>query len=237
MALINFQSALYFAPKPPTAELLARLRAAVPAVGKELGIDLRALDDANAAILAGDDEQFEALGRQLFLLYDEERRFYDTNEWMLQISVLDDYSQASALNVLPELTEATRELTNFVWNRLVQITRALVVHSSPVIAQINGLDEEVGGQVISPKTVEPGRLPEFLTPYTYLDDSIGEPLARAAEAADAYRVERLPSGWAVQLVQDFYHRPSLRLLDAVREVYGTRSAPYEQTPVFEDVEG
>lgn len=234
MALINFQAALYFHPKPDNSRLIARLGDAIPVLNDQLKVNLRPMDETSAKILRGDEALFEENGKQFFLLYDEEKVFYDTTEWSLSISFLDAYSQCNAVHVSPELTEPTKELTNFVWERFLGIIKALVAQTEPFIAQINGLDEEENRQLISPQTVKAKTLPEFFTPYTYLDQPLlDEFLADKLKTAGAYEVERFSSGWSLQFVRDFYTTPSRTLLKALREAL-TGKVYYKQTSVFED---
>ncbi|MCA1816455.1 MAG: hypothetical protein LC746_08645 [Acidobacteria bacterium] len=235
MALINLQAALYFQPKPANADLLARVGAAIPALNERLRINLRALDDTAARILGGAEELFEESGNQFFLLYDEEKCFYGTNEWTLYVSFLDDYENATAVHVNPELPEPTEELTGFVWSRLLGIVKELIIQTEPSVAQINGLDEEEGGQIVSPRTLRAGALPEFFTPYTYLDQSLLDPsAARKIEDAGAYSVERLASGWSIQFVENFNVEPPSRLIKTLRELNKARKPVYKQTPMTDD---
>ena len=233
MALETLQAVLYFVPKPATPELLELLRNAIPAVSDELYINLRPLDETNKAILSGDDDAFEEIGHRLFLQYDEKGCPRDAFDWILHVMLKDEALNGSALFLVPTLPEATKETINLVWNRLIEITTAFVIRLKPLMAAINGVDTQIGGQVVSLKRIKLGTLPLFFTPYAYLDSSFGHVLGEKLKAAGAYRVEQLPTGIVVQFVADFYCRPSHALKKSLREIYGTQSTLYKQTDVHE----
>ena len=235
MSLINLQAALYFPKDRNILALRAGLQSAVQAINRQLKLNLRPLDETNAEAFTGSEEAFTTNGQQIFLVYDEEKSFYGTNEFSLQLEFIDDYKQANAIHITPELTEPTQELTNLVWERLLSIVRVLADQMKPLIAQINGLDEEDTRQLISAKTIQPGSLPEFFTPFTYLDNSlIDSSVVEKLKAGGAFKIERLSSGWAFQFVENFYAQPSAKLKSAIRSLLRKSKVAYKQTAVDED---
>jgi len=232
MALIELQAGLFFCPKPSNTELQKSLNAAIRDLNEVMTLDLRPMDDMNARVLAGDREAFEANGKQLFLLYSETRPFSDSAESSLHIMIQDEYAHCAALHIGPELTEPTREQTRFVWTWLVKFVEELSRRMKPLVTQINGVDEDGPGHLVSAKTLR-ASLPQFFTPYTYVDQSLADDLPRQLEQAGAYRVSRVGSGWGFQLVEDLHQQPPRAVLNVLRTALGSKK-PYRHTPIGED---
>jgi hypothetical protein len=226
VALIGFQAALFFAPKPSSQELLEALRANCNDFAAAVGFDVRPLSPASEAALAGDDRAYQEIGRQIIVVCSIE----DAESTVL-IAPLDAYSQSNALMLSPSIAEADRDLTNLTWTHTVHGTKVLIERLRPTVAQINGLDEEVGGQVVSPKTIAPATVPTFVTPFTYVEEPGGTRLARAASAAGVHRVQRLAAGWAIQFVPDFYAAPPAELTHELEREFGDAAPEYRQTDV------
>ena len=233
MSLTTFQAALYFVPQPDLKAFLRQLQKAVETVDRKMGIQLRPEEEIDKEILSGDLEKFDENGDQLFLAYDAGKLDSPENEGLLHLQFINDYPGATALLLAPTLTEPTKELTNAVWNGLLAIVKGLVTEMEPLIAQINGVDDEGGSQIISAKTVAPRKLPQFFTPYTYLDRSIGAKVVEKLSDAGAYSIEKTKAGWSIQFVKDFYSSPPKELVRTLSEVLGSRRSAYKQTKVEE----
>ena len=226
MALIGFQAALFFAPKPSSEELLQALRSACKDFAAAVPFDVRPLTPASEAALAGDDKAYREIGRQIIVVCSA-----GDAESTVLIAPLDAYSQSNALMVSPSLTESDRDLTNLVWTHTVDGIKALIERMRPTVAQINGLDEGEGQAVVSPKTIAPGAVPEFLTPFTYVEEPGGTRLARAAGSAGMHKVERLAAGWAIQFVPDLYSAVPGELTEELEREFGSGAPGYLQTDV------
>lgn len=227
MALIGIQAALFLAPKPSTADVLGALRRRCGDLAAAAAVSVEPLDPGSAAALA-DARAFAGNGSQALLLCRGSRV-----ESTVRVSLLDAHPHTAALVLQPSIMEADRGLTDLTWDATLRVTKRLVEGLRPIAAQVNGLDEAVGGQIASPREVTPGKVPPLLTPFTYVAAPAGDALARAAEVAGAFAVERLATGWAVQFVPGFYSSPP-RDLDAVLErAFGADAPVYRQTEVDE----
>jgi hypothetical protein len=222
VALIGFQAALYFAPKPSSEELLRLLRDACKDLTLPFGV--RALTPASEAALAGDDDAYREIGRQIIVVCSAEDAESD-----VLIAPLDGYSQSSALMLSPSLTESDPYLTSLVWLHTVEGIKGLIERMRPTVAQINGAGDDDDADVVSPKTIAPGTVPEFLTPFTYVEEPGGTRLARAASSAGVHKVERLAAGWAVQFVPDFFTAPPEELEEELLREFGDAAPGYRQT--------
>jgi hypothetical protein len=224
VTLIGFQAALYFAPKPSSEALLQRLRSACKDL--TLPFERRPLTPASAAALAGDDDAYREIGRQIIVTCSDGEVESD-----VLIAPLDAYSQSSALMLSPSLTESDPDLTNLTWEHTVTAIKLLIEHMRPAVAQINGAGDDDDPDVVSPKTIAPGQVPRFLTPFTYLEEPGGTRLARAASSAGVYKVERLAAGWAIQFVPDFYASAPDELTQELAREFGSAAPAYRQTRV------
>ncbi|MCY0992561.1 hypothetical protein OV203_35810 [Nannocystis sp. ILAH1] len=214
----NVVAALYFAPAVKPADLLARLRDSLAPLAAALGGPVGPDEELDAAILAGDLTQFEAAGEQVFLRCPGRAGTVDSFGVMFGRT-----RSASRLYFSVRAGLFEPEEVREVWTRTVTVLAALVPTLRPTFALANGTaDEELTPVLVPLADVRRGRLPAFVTPYTFVHEALLEAAPRQRLAEAGAQIERRGDGWQIAFVPDLEASPSRDLVKAIASWLGVR---------------
>ncbi|MDC0719916.1 hypothetical protein [Nannocystis bainbridge] len=169
----------------------------------------------DAAILAGDLAQFEAAGEMVYLRCPARA---ETDSFGVMFGRT---RSASRLYFSVRAGLFGPDEVREIWTRTVAVMTALIPTLRPSFALANGTaDEEPTPALVPLDEVRRGRLPSFVTPYTYVHEALLAEAPRQQLADAGAQVERRADGWQIMFVPDLKIVPSRGLLQAVASWLG-----------------